>query len=514
MSINRRTIVILAAMIVAATIAGVAVPSVSVDEAIERVREQLTGPVTPENPTAIWASGTGKALGMPMTASFRYDDDGHFVFTGRGRVTIGQGYDGATTWRLNPNGATQIMQLSNAHYTRSSHWIISGYWVHLQAPYEFTQSNREVKHGQMAIRMRLRDSVIDGVMVIDVRRWLPVYFVVNDYGMDNVIRFESWQRVGERMVPREVVVSNGGKDASRFIMDTYVPDDGVGADTYSAPDNSIDLTFDPAADNRLATQRGRWGHHFVRPRINDTDIGWVAFDTGAGMTVIDRRLARRLKLERIGSSNSTGVGGMIDEDIALVDSIQLGPLTIRHVPLKLGDMDELDLGIDDEMGLLAMDFLSHCVIEYDQANSVIALYDPATYELSGAEWTPMLDHNGKPTISMKFEGHDGLFTIDTGNPGAVLIGQPAVARYNLLDGRKTKRTHVSGIGGRVTAENGNLEWVEWGGHRIRNIPAQFIVENKGSGADRSRDGIIGTDLLRRCRVIFDVPHGRIAYAYD
>ena len=29
----------------------------------------------------------------------------------------------------------------------------------------------------------------------------------------------------------------------------------------------------------------------------------------------------------------------------------------------------------------------------------------------------MLDHNGKPFVAMPFEGHDGLFTIDTGNPG-------------------------------------------------------------------------------------------------
>ena len=37
------------------------------------VRAQLSGPITPDGPGALWATGTGTAMGMNMTMSFRYD---------------------------------------------------------------------------------------------------------------------------------------------------------------------------------------------------------------------------------------------------------------------------------------------------------------------------------------------------------------------------------------------------------------------------------------------------------
>jgi len=47
------------------------------------------------------------------------------------------------------------------------------------------------------------------------------------------------------------------------------------------------------------------------------------------------------------------------------------------------------------------------VIDYDQQNSVISLYDPNTYSLPDEEWKPLLDHNGKPFVAMHFERHYG-----------------------------------------------------------------------------------------------------------
>jgi hypothetical protein len=120
-------------------------------------------------------------------------------------------------------------------------------------------------------------------------------------------------------------------------------------------------------------------------------------------------------------------------------------------------------------------------------------------------------YNGKPTVRMTFEDHDGLFTIDTGNPGAIIFAPGTTRRLGLLDDRQTRSGQHGGIGGSVPARHGQLEWVEWGGERYADVPASFVTADQGVAADSFRDGVIGSDLLERYIVVFDIPHGRIAY---
>ena len=54
-------------------------------------------------------------------------------------------------------------------------------------------------------------------------------------------------------------------------------------------------------------------------------------------------------------------------------------------------------------------------------------------------------------------------------------------------------------------------WVDWGPRRFENVPAEFLTEVRGAGADHEKDGIIGTDLLKRFVVVFDPVGERIGY---
>ena len=45
--------------------------------------------------------------------------------------------------------------------------------------------------------------------------------------------------------------------------------------------------------------------------------------------------------------------------------------------------------------------------------------------------------------------------------------------------------------------------------RFEHVPADFILENRSAGAERSKNGMIGTDLLERYRVVFEMSQGRI-----
>lgn len=109
------------------------------------------------------------------------------------------------------------------------------------------------------------------------------------------------------------------------------------------------------------------------------------------------------------------------------------------------------------------------------------------------------------------EGHTGLFVIDTGAPGRLIIGPQAIDRHNLLDGRRTRRSIAAGPVGSVAARNGTLDSVLWGGRRFENVPAKFVTEDHGAGADILRNGIVGADLIRRFVVVFDIEGERTAF---
>jgi hypothetical protein len=422
-------------------------------EAITEVRGRIMGPAESWQPRAVWLSGPGTANGMNLTVTLRFDDHGRYVTSGRGVIGIAFGFDGTTTWTRDPTGITRTLQLGDGEVERLGQWMINGYWAHPAAPVEVLASRVESDGNEMAITVRLAGSRVWGTLMLDTREWLPREFITNHAGSRQVTRFVAFETLDGRAVPKEIRVETNGRE-----------------------------------------------------------VGWFAIDTGAGGTSVDRSVVRELELPHVGVGQSTGVGGQRNFTIHTTESFEVGPVRIEGLTVTGTETSALSMGLSGGYsGLLGMDVLSHCVIDYDQQNSRIALYDPNTYELPEGKWQSLLSYNRKPTIEMEYEDFTGLFTIDTGKPGAVIIGAMAVSRNRLLDGRKTERGTIGGIGGSVDSETGELEWVVWGGRRFDDVPAAFVVETRGVTADETRDGVIGTDLLRRYRVIFDMTHGRIAF---
>jgi len=131
------------------------------------------------------------------------------------------------------------------------------------------------------------------------------------------------------------------------------------------------------------------------------------------------------------------IGGSTATDIAIVESVEIGPVRLENIPSNVNTLS-VSLGMSDNKGLLGMDVLRHCVIDYDQQNSVIRLYDPNTYSPPDEEWKPLLDHNASRSWRCVSKDTTGSSTIDTGNPGAVIFSPHTVERLSLLDGRKTR----------------------------------------------------------------------------
>ena len=178
------------------------------------------------------------------------------------------------------------------------------------------------------------------------------------------------------------------------------------AQKFAQRSNSSEVKF--AADDpaQLELARGRWGHLFVKPIINGKRTGWFAIDTGANGISIDYSQVEQLGLTVIGDTRSIGLGGESKTTLVHDEAFKVGPMEIRSVPLAASDMSGISLGLNEPvMGLLGMSVLSHCVLEYDVANTRVALHDPEKYELSGGKWMPMMAYLNKPTVRMAYSDY-------------------------------------------------------------------------------------------------------------
>lgn len=115
------------------------------------------------------------------------------------------------------------------------------------------------------------------------------------------------------------------------------------------------------------------GYITVPVVLNNLLTARVLVDTGAGITIISRELARELGLEeRPGNSITLKTMAMdIQAQQATLDSIQVGDLSKNNLPVAITD---LPFGEKTQLeGILGMDFLNDYKIHIDNDNQTIRL---------------------------------------------------------------------------------------------------------------------------------------------
>jgi clan AA aspartic protease (TIGR02281 family) len=116
------------------------------------------------------------------------------------------------------------------------------------------------------------------------------------------------------------------------------------------------------------------GHMIVPVVLNGSNTSTMLFDTGAGITVLSREMARdlRLRMEPGKSIKLRTVAANVQAQVATLDSITVGEFTKTDFPVAV-----VDLGRENNKrfdGILGMDFLSTYIIRIDNQTSSILLF--------------------------------------------------------------------------------------------------------------------------------------------
>ncbi len=244
--------------------------------------------------------------------------------------------------------------------------------------------------------------------------------------------------------------------------------------------------------------RNEKSHVFISARIigHDEELRFV-FDTGAGRTVIDRRVMARFGLKATEKSSVGGVG---------VGRVEVG--VVKNASLQFG----VDLNLVDDIhesegtaGITGYDLLCANVVTLDYKKPGIVVTAPSAYQYHGVGDVLPLSFKGRwPYVRgvLKVPGVDPVtddFLIDTGSEDAV---NHPIIRQSKGPLRETN-TGAGGFGQSLRGVVGPNEWFRIG---RTTIPATQSACCAGND-DVNRQ--LGSAILSHFRITFNYPARQI-----
>ncbi len=439
-----------------------------------------------------------------------FNTQGHFRETRDGDFRHVTGFDGTHCWENGFTGVPRKLELGERESALASIWLRTGFWAQEDGPFQVLWKSEDAE--QVTLELTL-SATFHGELVVGRETGHPLAFRSDD----------------RRVAQMTFAVADSSKDPWSSTIDqedsrgdlirlTVTGSSPASANSSSLYQQSltavVDTDYDVEVPSRIEVQRARSGHLLVRPLVNGEDLGWWAFDSGAGSSTIQPGVADQLGFEELGQAIVGGVGGSAGpHSFRRGLSFQLGPV-IQEDPLLL-EFDHSPftpvLGTPIA-GIVGFDLLARAVVELDLGAPSISLHDPSEYVLRNATWQPLALYGRHPCPTARFEGgNSGVFVLDTGSTGTVTFHRPAVENLQLLADREVARSIAGGVGGSVSTRTGVLEYFELGSHRFENPVVEFALEEVGSFADPHTVGNIGGAFLRPFHVVFDYSNHRIAF---
>jgi hypothetical protein len=252
----------------------------------------------------------------------------------------------------------------------------------------------------------------------------------------------------------------------------------------------------------------------MRVRVNNSKPLKFIFDTGASHTGIDSKRAAELGIKSEGEARGTATGGAVQGTYATgvslaVSGAEVPGHTVFLFPFPTVPGFEFD-------GVIGYDFINAFVVEIDYLKKIMNLYDPRTYSYrgKGAVIPLLLADRRTPLAHVTIVPRKGppvktILEVDTGGDRAFIINNTFVKKHGLVSAiANTTESGGRGAGGEYKALTGRAKTARLGRFVFNNPPVTLVLE-EGEGASEEGDGIVGGEIFRRFKVIFDYSRKRM-----
>jgi hypothetical protein len=264
------------------------------------------------------------------------------------------------------------------------------------------------------------------------------------------------------------------------------------------------------------------GRVFLPVRVDGRGPGQFQFDSAANSSCVSKRFGERIRL-KTGSIGTVSGAGDGSQTVALADDVSfaIGPLAYRSPRVALLDLDGLDQAMGRSSdGIIGRDFLERYVVAIDHAARTLTAYEPCGFEYRGTGAViPIEVVMGGPVIDVVLRMPDrpplaARILLDAPHAGPVVLTTPFVDRHNLLDSARLLtptllESTLMGVGGESAQLVGRALSLEIGPFEFRSPVVFFSRAKAGALAATAMDGLIGSQILGRFRVVYDHPRRRV-----
>lgn len=227
----------------------------------------------------------------------------------------------------------------------------------------------------------------------------------------------------------------------------------------------------------------------------------MLIDTGTIPSVVDRRIARKLRLQTT-PSELVAFGQKVQVSTASLSGLQIGMLQPGEVPAGIGDLSYLQAGHID--AIVGLDVLARAsfIVDYEKCTLSFA---PSEREAALAPlqivW-PFL------TVRLVVAGHPTQLLVDTGSRDLVLFKSRLPASLFPLPWKGDKVVNYASGPARLLKID--LRQVALGDQQWDHLPG-FVLDASTQGYPDGIDGVLGVRALGGTRVRFDFEHGELSW---
>jgi hypothetical protein len=510
------------AQVTAAPVAPVAAPAAtaSLDEVLAKARASTHVESFRRSGKDLVIDGTQTVTSVAGKWSCRVAADGRVASRFESRLGDRNGFDGRTTWRVDPSGMPSTQQFESREHALLVLGLNFGTWCLDGGPVVPVRLEPSRDAATTTLVVRARDGVLECALDLDAATALPKRLLWTTGRAKETHRWSDWRAEGEGglVVAHEYDTDDEGEGSRLTIhhAELAAPADAA---TFAPPTlRPSDTTFDASAPSRVAGRLTFTRHLLVKAKVDGRDLDWFVFDSGAGASILSPKVAKDLGLDPFGEFWVAGAGASRQKGHFFEASqFTVGPATIAKPRFAELDLSGLETAFNVKLsGICGYDLLQRVVAVVDMESGAIDLFDPAKFARDGVTWRPLTLHGNHAHVRCTFD-HDGeeegVFRLDTGAPGVgVIFHSPFVKSMKLLEGRDTQPFNgLAGVGGQASARIGELAWFEVGGVTIDAPQVVFSTDDQGALADPWTAGTVGGRFLERFDLIFDYPHDRVGF---
>jgi hypothetical protein len=276
-----------------------------------------------------------------------------------------------------------------------------------------------------------------------------------------------------------------------------------------APQNPIEIPLVPLS----------LYHVGVRVALGDGAQPICVVDTGAAVTLIDRKLAAPLAEGFSGLTTIGGAGGASLGALAAV-SLGLGGAPPQDEIAALSDLEVLRRFLSEEVGgVIGPGFLARYAVDLDLGQKLLRLHEGDFAPPPEAVALPLEQIRGlsMPTVRATLAGlGDVRLGLDTGAGTPLALLNVETPMIRALPGKRVS-SPARGFAGALDAELGRGLTLELGPLKLENLP--FLLARKSKNAvlkNAGLAGVIGPQALfgAKSRWIFDRRAGKVYVVAD